>query len=190
MRSSMKSRSTESTSWSLPVTSSASSTRFYLRNRRESSWCIRPRRSQRLRMTGCMISISLGCRSARIPSRRTRQEAGEEACGRHEERQLPVDSGQLPEGSTSLGLSAHDPLPTDHSPKEGVVAVSENQTGIDFEILFAKHIKGARLSRRRSNCRTRIRLSNCRIGSDLKSPTTTGVPPCRVVDLRFEAYPL
>ena len=71
--------------------------------------------------------------------------------------QLPVDSGQLPEGSTSLGLSAHDPLPTDHfepsahcplptdhSPKEGVVSVSENQTGIDFEILFAKHIKGAK----------------------------------------------
>lgn len=28
--------------------------------------------------------------------------------------------------------------------KEGVVSVSENQTGIDFEMLFAKHIKGAK----------------------------------------------
>ena len=28
--------------------------------------------------------------------------------------------------------------------KEGVVSVSENQTGIDFELLFAKHIKGAK----------------------------------------------
>ena len=28
--------------------------------------------------------------------------------------------------------------------KEGVVSVSENQTGIDFEFLFAKHIKGAK----------------------------------------------
>lgn len=31
-----------------------------------------------------------------------------------------------------------------HSPKECTVTVSENQTGIDFERLFAKHIKGAK----------------------------------------------
>jgi ATP-dependent Lon protease len=38
----------------------------------------------------------------------------------------------------------HSALNTPNSPKEGVVSVSENQTGIDFEILFAKHIRGAK----------------------------------------------
>ena len=33
---------------------------------------------------------------------------------------------------------------TNQGAKEGVVSVSENQTGIDFELLFAKHIKGAK----------------------------------------------
>jgi len=32
----------------------------------------------------------------------------------------------------------------DSAAKEGAVSVSENQTGIDFEMLFAKHIKGAK----------------------------------------------
>lgn len=37
-----------------------------------------------------------------------------------------------------------DEVPAEEGPKEGVVSVCENQTGVDFEILFAKHIKGAK----------------------------------------------
>ena len=40
--------------------------------------------------------------------------------------------------------AAVPPKPADDWAKEGAVTVSENQTGIDYEKLFAKHLKGAK----------------------------------------------
>ncbi len=37
-----------------------------------------------------------------------------------------------------------NPVEKEPGAKEGAVSVSENQTGIDFEMLFAKHIRGAK----------------------------------------------
>ncbi|MBQ6141551.1 MAG: BREX system Lon protease-like protein BrxL [Kiritimatiellae bacterium] len=59
----------------------------------------------------------------------------------------PMHNQAVLHSDQALAITAttpHSALNTPNSPKEGVVSVSENQTGIDFEFLFAKHINGAR----------------------------------------------
>lgn len=83
-------------------------------------------------------------RNPKVDGRLTAQKSGE--------------SASVPTSTTSPGttVSPAQPAPatTQSAPvssvavnegaKEGVVSVSENQTGIDYEILFAKHISGAK----------------------------------------------
>lgn len=53
----------------------------------------------------------------------------------------PVPAATAPAAVTPAPVAL---VPADDGAKEGAVTVSENQTGIDFEMLFAKHIKGAK----------------------------------------------
>ncbi len=50
----------------------------------------------------------------------------------------------VPAATPAAATAASAYAPVENRAKEGAVTVSENQTGIDFEMLFAKHIKGAK----------------------------------------------
>ena len=83
-------------------------------------------------------------RSLKVDGRQSAQKGGENT---------PVSPGAACSGAAAP-QSQEAPVAAQSAPaaaapavdvaKEGVVSVSENQTGIDFEILFAKHLKGAK----------------------------------------------
>ena len=66
--------------------------------------------------------------------------------GRTAEHETAANAATVPTSTAPAAATPAPvaPVPADDGAKAGAVTVSENQTGIDFEMLFAKHIKGAK----------------------------------------------
>lgn len=80
-------------------------------------------------------------RSMKVDGRQSAQNSGEKAPVSPSAAGSGESAPQAQEAPVAAPAAA---APASDSAREGVVSVSENQTGIDFEFLFAKHIKGAK----------------------------------------------
>ena len=80
-------------------------------------------------------------RSLKVDGRQSAQNSGEKAPVSPSAAGSGESAPQAQEAPVAAPAAA---APATDAAKEGVVSVSENQTGIDFEFLFAKHIKGAK----------------------------------------------
>ena len=80
-------------------------------------------------------------RSLKVDGRQSAQNIGEKALVSPS---AAGSGGSAPQAQEAPVAAPAAAAPATDAAKEGVVSVSENQTGIDFEFLFAKHIKGAK----------------------------------------------
>ena len=83
-------------------------------------------------------------RSVKVDSRETPVEA----VGSTSEAVQAAPSGDMPSAATpeaaAVQTRAAAAQPVEEVAKEGAIMISENQTGVDFESLFGKHLKGAK----------------------------------------------
>lgn len=76
-------------------------------------------------------------RSVKVDGRAASREEGDMAT-------TPTPPPQPGSASPTAQATPAAAVPVEVGAKEGAVMISENQTGVDFETLFAKHIKGAK----------------------------------------------
>ncbi len=57
---------------------------------------------------------------------------------------LPATPPTIPQSAVASAVALESVQQPEVSAKEGAVTVSENQTGIDFEVLFGRHLRGAK----------------------------------------------